>query len=734
MAAQTPIRAADFIDSVGINTHLSWGGSTSAYANRTAVLEAIDYLGVSFIRDGSPTEGWTMPLYRTLADKGIQFNIVVTGPEVTQYGSYAKDLQRIETLLKTHPDAVVSIEGLNEINMFGVTYNGVNTAHDISIGRALQAKLHAEVNARALLDDIPILNLSVGGLTAQEAAKLGDLTAWADYGNWHVYFGNGDQPGKNIESGVANAKKFSSGDPVQITEANYYTAVHAMEWGGGGVTEEVQAKLNLNLLLDAKRAGVERTYLYELMDNSTKAGATSTVEGSLGLFHSDGTPKKAATAIRNLLTILEDEGGNADGFATKPLDFSVSGLPSSGRTMLMQESNGNYDIAIWAEPDIWNEDSRTAISAPNSSVTVNLGKVAGTIKVYDPLIGTSPIATASNTSKITVNVSDHPLIVEVIGVNDASAAAPIDTDKAGLTQTIGSGSDSLSIRISQDAWNGDAQYAVYIDGKQVGSTFTAHSLHNSGVTDTLTVKGDWGGGVHTAEVRFLNDAWGGTPTTDRNLYVESATIDGVSISGAAKDLKSPGSATFTFTASDSASEAPSAAPAPAAIVLDGSDALTGALGNQSWGGVSVTGLGITGSAARVNKTADGLAVQGSRFNNQIDHDHVTGRSEAITLDFDTGVDSATIQLSRMVANEHGSGAERGAWKAYNDAGVMVAQGIFDPTQGTKVSDSAYSFSIDPAASFSSLEISATGYAKPNGVNDSSDFALAKITYHPDAVL
>ena len=36
-------------------------------------------------------------------------------------------------------------------------------------------------------------------------------------------------------------------------------------------------------------------------------------------------------------------------------------------------------------------------------------------------------------------------------------------------------------------------------------------------------------GPHTASVEFVNDAWGGTAVTDRNLYVDSIDIAGRNI-------------------------------------------------------------------------------------------------------------------------------------------------------------------------------------------------------------
>jgi hypothetical protein len=101
--------------------------------------------------------------------------------------------------------------------------------------------------------------------------------------------------------------------------------------------------------------------------------------------------------------------------------------------------------------------------------------------------------------------------------------------------TTGSGSDTLVLSISEDAWangdgtsdaNGDAAFTVAVDGKQLAGTFFAHALHAAGASQTFTFKGDWAPGAHTVAVRFLNDAWGGTASTDRNLYVNDVTYDG----------------------------------------------------------------------------------------------------------------------------------------------------------------------------------------------------------------
>jgi Ca2+-binding RTX toxin-like protein len=84
--------------------------------------------------------------------------------------------------------------------------------------------------------------------------------------------------------------------------------------------------------------------------------------------------------------------------------------------------------------------------------------------------------------------------------------------------------------LSENAFNGDAQFTVSLDGTQIGGPTSVTTLHGSGFQD-FVFTGDFGGGPHTVEVDFVNDAWGGTPSTDRNLYVGGITFDGANYAG-----------------------------------------------------------------------------------------------------------------------------------------------------------------------------------------------------------
>jgi hypothetical protein len=104
------------------------------------------------------------------------------------------------------------------------------------------------------------------------------------------------------------------------------------------------------------------------------------------------------------------------------------------------------------------------------------------------------------------------------------------------------------LQVSEDAYNGDAQFTVSVDGTQIGGTQTATALHAAGQSQTFDVLGTFASGSHTVAVHFLNDAYGGTSATDRNLYVTGASIDGTAIPGAMLTELSQGIQTFSFLA------------------------------------------------------------------------------------------------------------------------------------------------------------------------------------------
>jgi hypothetical protein len=143
---------------------------------------------------------------------------------------------------------------------------------------------------------------------------------------------------------------------------------------------------------------------------------------------------------------------------------------------------------------------------------------------------------------------------DTTSVPDGAASQPTTTP---APVSVGSGADTLVLNMAEDPYQGDAQFTISVDGKQIGGTQTTTAVVDQGQSQEFDVHGDFGSGTHTVSVDFLNDQIGdfypGTQlavdTTDRNLYVMGASLNGgTPASGAPWELSSNGSHDFSVTA------------------------------------------------------------------------------------------------------------------------------------------------------------------------------------------
>jgi chitodextrinase len=415
-AGNTPVRlrTAQLTDVIGVNVHLAW--QDVAYADATVINNSMTYLGARFARDGAPYTSGIDNVYTGLFDVGVRFCLLMSASDFFSRGDYSIDISNIKRLISQRPGIIIGVEGFNEINLYPVSYdNGSfveNTQNDLSLGRRLQQWMYEQFKADPQLSSIPVLNLTIAGpLTINDAvAAMGDLGPYCDESTWHTYYGNGDQPVGNLTGGISDAKTLGGGKTPNVTETGYYTAVDDLSWGGGGVTEPVQARLTLNIFMEAANLGAKRTYIYELFDDGT--APTNLIEGSFGLMHNGGAPKQSGTAVHNFTTIMADTASNARTFTTNAATLNITGMPSTGKSFLTQKANGTYMLVIWAAPRIWNQSTRSQITVGNTNVTVTLGATVSVIRVYDPIVGTSAVTTVNNTNVVTAGVSDHPIIIE----------------------------------------------------------------------------------------------------------------------------------------------------------------------------------------------------------------------------------------------------------------------------------------------------------------------------------
>ena len=106
--------------------------------------------------------------------------------------------------------------------------------------------------------------------------------------------------------------------------------------------------------------------------------------------------------------------------------------------------------------------------------------------------------------------------------------------------------DTLALNLSEDAYQGDAQFIVSVDGKQLGAAQSVTAQHGAGASQAFTFTGQFGPGAHSLAVSFTNDLWN-PGVGDRNLYVTGATLNGAAAPVGNGALYSNGSWTTTVT-------------------------------------------------------------------------------------------------------------------------------------------------------------------------------------------
>ncbi len=117
-----------------------------------------------------------------------------------------------------------------------------------------------------------------------------------------------------------------------------------------------------------------------------------------------------------------------------------------------------------------------------------------------------------------------------------------------LMEQFLSNPSAVVLYLVEDAYQGDARYALTLDGIALAGPRTETTTRFSGQTDAVTIPGPFASGPHRLTVTFLNDAYGDSPSTDRNLYLVGATLDGAALPNSFAAMGANGSsASVTFT-------------------------------------------------------------------------------------------------------------------------------------------------------------------------------------------
>ncbi len=531
---------ADFINSVGINVNIY--PSTSG-----SLVSQLDYLGLDQVRAEAPTSASAAGTFAAIGAAGIRFDLITTCWELPITPSL---LNTMFGYIDTVSPYVQSVEGPNEVQNDPDTYQGLAgqaewTALQTTLYQMVQNDPHL-TNAQKSTDVLSFSNVPGGNftspLTATNAASV------------HAYGQPGILP-YDVVNPTLGVTTIAPGKPIIVTESGQTTVPTAQ-----GVSGQEQALYDTDLFLDDYVIGVSKTYLFNLQDFNSSPTDTD-FSGWYGLYNSDGSIKPAGTAIHNLTTILADPNASA-GQTTGALAYTLTGLPDDGHQLLLEKSNGTFDLALWAENNgLYNTATRTLNAEPSSPVTLSFGGDVHDVSVFDPITGSSAIETLSAAGSLTLSLGADPLIVQISpqapSAPATSASGSTPAAPAFPTLTVGAGADQVALQVSEDQSGGDVLFTVSIDGTQIGGTLTTAAIHAAGQDQTVDILGNFAPGEHIVSVDFLNDNGG------RNLYVDSTSANGTVVGGGSHALYWDGSVGTAFDQPYPVARPPTvAAPAP----------------------------------------------------------------------------------------------------------------------------------------------------------------------------
>ncbi len=409
------VSAAAFVGSLGVDTHVQHG------QDATKLVGPLQYLGVHAIRDGADAHYDMSALIALHNAAKVQIDL--------SPGSGVKDADFPAMLTASRQlaaaKALLSIEGPNEPNNFGgVTYDGVKGggADSWLPVAKFQRDLYRAVKNDAVLKAYPVLNISESGaetdnvglqflkVPAASGTSMPEGTTFADYANCHNYVpysGN---------KGLADNMAWDASDPVLyntswdglvgnygITWGKHYhgydapaletlpriTTETGWKTGPGDLTEEQQGRMYLNIYLGQFKHGWTRTFMYELIDDQ---------DGGYGFFKDYTTPRKAAVYLHNLTAILADSGSPT---RLKSLGYSIPTEPATVHDLLLQKSNGTFELVVWGEQ-----------THGASHVDVVLGSTHSRVQVYDPTVSNTAQQSLTHVDTVPLTLSDHPVVLE----------------------------------------------------------------------------------------------------------------------------------------------------------------------------------------------------------------------------------------------------------------------------------------------------------------------------------
>lgn len=397
--------AAGFRDSFGVGTHIVY--FDTAYGDWTRIVDKLDELGVDHVRDGvygNPDwRDWNERYYQAVemaVAHGHHFDFLMGEPGF-RAGTLDQLIDVVRGRLKGAADA---LESPNEYDLF---HGSPTWPSEL---RSYVQQLYAKAKADPYLRNLPVVGPSL--VYGDSRDKLGSLVSSLDLGNLHPYTGGEAPSPAHLSSEATLAAKVSGNKPLYATEVGFHNAMSATQ-GQPPVPEDVAADYLLRTFLEHFRAGIQRTYAYELIDEKPEPSLTDPEE-HFGLLRNDYSEKPAFVALKNMITAI----GRPSPVAAHPLDLGIAGNTDGVQKLLLQRSATRYTLVLWQSASEWDTNARRKLAVTDHGITVDLPADA-TASVVRPTRGADGVALGT-TRHLALQVPADPILVDL----DFGATAP----------------------------------------------------------------------------------------------------------------------------------------------------------------------------------------------------------------------------------------------------------------------------------------------------------------------
>lgn len=387
-------RASDFVNSMGVATHLRY--LDTAYGRYDDIIKPrLLELGVRHIRDGGKDPVFFERL-NDLAGDGIRSTLVMDPRDGILPTNVVNDV------IKPVISSIEAAEGPNEWDVQPqLQYEGKSFPEGL---RNYQTDLYKAIKSDPATAKIAVLTPSLA--FPSNAPALGYLQS-ASVGNMHSYAG-GNIPSQDLDNKWLPGTRTVAGDekPIVATECGWHNAVDDPHASQPGISELASAKYIPRLYLEYFNRGVQRAFVYELINQRPDGGQ----ENNFGLLRADGAPKPAFTAVKNLVALLQGSDANLQ---PQTLNYRFTGNLTDLHHTLLQKRDDTFELLLWQEVPSFDLQKKTDLQPPARQITVSFPTALKQSSTYDPLTSTEPIDRSTDVSQLQLQVPDHPILIEL---------------------------------------------------------------------------------------------------------------------------------------------------------------------------------------------------------------------------------------------------------------------------------------------------------------------------------